>query len=89
MLLDNAAAVAQVRPFPSGDPGCPAIVTSRSRLSGPAVRDGARRLILDTLPEPAAVGRPLPDGVTVAADERPVVLPERMLSAAKPDVADA
>ncbi|QXE34180.1 hypothetical protein KQY30_07645 [Streptomyces sp. GMY02] len=31
----------------------------------------------------------LPEGVTLAADERLVVIPGTMLSAAKPDIADA
>ncbi|MFB7636220.1 tetratricopeptide repeat protein [Streptomyces sp. NPDC056149] len=55
ILLDNAATVSQVRPLlPGGGPSL-AVVTSRSRLSGLAVRDGARRLTLGTLPEPEAV----------------------------------
>ena len=55
ILLDNAATVGQVRPLlPGGGPSL-AVVTSRSRLSGLAVRDGARTLTLGTLPEPEAV----------------------------------
>lgn len=55
VVLDNAATVAQVRPLLPGAAGCLAIVTSRSRLSGLAVRDGARRITLGTLAEEEAV----------------------------------
>lgn len=55
VVLDNAATVGQVRPLLPGSVGCLVVVTSRSRLSGLAVRDGARRLTLGTLPEPEAV----------------------------------
>ncbi|WP_405794585.1 ATP-binding protein [Streptomyces sp. NBC_01506] len=55
VLLDNASTAAQVRPLLPGGPGCLALVTSRSRLSGLAVRDGARRLTLGTLPQAEAV----------------------------------
>jgi hypothetical protein len=47
ILLDNAATAAQVRPLLPGSPGCLVLVTSRNRLSGLGVRDGARRLTLD------------------------------------------
>ncbi len=55
ILLDNAAGVGQVRPLLPGTAGCLVVVTSRSRLSGLSVRDGARRLTLGTLDEPEAV----------------------------------
>lgn len=55
VLLDNASTAGQVRPLLPGGPGCLALVTSRSRLSGLAVRDGARRLTLGTLPQAEAV----------------------------------
>lgn len=55
IVLDNAATVAQVRPLLPGHAGCLVVVTSRGRLSGPAVRDGAHRITLGTLPEPEAV----------------------------------
>ncbi|MFJ2953854.1 ATP-binding protein [Streptomyces sp. NPDC087270] len=55
IILDNAATVAQVRPLLPGGGRCLIIVTSRSRLSGLAVRDGAHRLTLGTLPEREAV----------------------------------
>jgi hypothetical protein len=55
ILLDNAATVGQVRPLLPGSPGSLVLVTSRNRLSGLGVRDGARRLTLDLLPEPDAV----------------------------------
>ncbi|MDT0318419.1 ATP-binding protein [Streptomyces millisiae] len=55
IVLDNAATAAQVRPLLPGSAGCLTVVTSRSRLSGLAIRDGAHRLTLGTLPEPEAV----------------------------------
>ncbi|WP_432011655.1 ATP-binding protein [Streptomyces cucumeris] len=55
IVLDNAATVAQVRPLLPGHPGCLVVVTSRGRLSGLAVRDGAHRITLGTLPEREAV----------------------------------
>ena len=55
VVLDNAATVGQVRPLIPGSEGCLVIVTSRDRLSGLAVHDGARRLTLGTLPEAEAV----------------------------------
>lgn len=51
ILLDNANAAAQVRPLLPGTSGCLVIVTSRSRLSGLAVREGAQRLTLELLSE--------------------------------------
>ena len=50
VVLDNAAHVDQVRPLLPSAPGCMTVVTSRDALSGLIARDGARRLILDTLP---------------------------------------
>ncbi|RDG37684.1 ATP-binding protein [Streptomyces corynorhini] len=55
IVLDNAATVGQVRPLLPGGKDCLVVVTSRSRLAGLAVRDGARRLTLGTLPQPEAV----------------------------------
>ncbi|GHF63234.1 hypothetical protein GCM10018790_46340 [Kitasatospora xanthocidica] len=55
VVLDNAATAGQVRPLLPGTAGSLVLVTSRSRLSGLAVRDGARRLTLGTLPEAEAV----------------------------------
>ncbi|WP_307795512.1 ATP-binding protein [Actinacidiphila acididurans] len=55
VLLDNAATVGQVRPLLPGTGNSLVVVTSRSRLSSLAVRDGARRLTLGVLPEPEAV----------------------------------
>ncbi|GAA3853682.1 ATP-binding protein [Streptomyces sedi] len=55
VLLDNAATAAQVRPLLPGTASCLTLVTSRSRLPGLAIRDGARRITLGTLPEAEAV----------------------------------
>lgn len=55
VVLDNAATVSQVRPLLPGSPHCLVVVTSRGRLSGLMVRDGAQRVTLSTLPEGEAV----------------------------------
>ncbi len=55
ILLDNAATVSQVRPLLPGSGASLVVVTSRNRLAGLAVRDGARRITLGTLPEAEAV----------------------------------
>ncbi|MER6128272.1 tetratricopeptide repeat protein [Streptomyces sp. NPDC001795] len=55
VVLDNAATVGQVRPLLPGSASSLVVVTSRSRLSGLAVRDGARRITLGTLPEREAI----------------------------------
>jgi DNA-binding SARP family transcriptional activator/tetratricopeptide (TPR) repeat protein len=49
LLLDNAHDANQVRPLLPGSPGCLAVVTSRSQLTGLVVADGARPLPLDVL----------------------------------------
>ncbi|KUL35575.1 hypothetical protein ADL22_27110 [Streptomyces sp. NRRL F-4489] len=55
IVLDNAATVGQVRPLLPGSGDSLVLVTSRNRLAGLTVRDGARRITLGTLPEPEAV----------------------------------
>ncbi|SOD60652.1 Tetratricopeptide repeat-containing protein [Streptomyces zhaozhouensis] len=55
VVLDNAATVGQVRPLLPGGEHCLTVVTSRNRLSGLAIRDGAHRLTLGMLPESEAV----------------------------------
>nr|WP_233580591.1 tetratricopeptide repeat protein [Streptomyces triticirhizae] len=72
ILLDNAATVAQVRPLLPGTASCLTLITSRSRLPGLAIRDGARRITLGTLPEEEAVA--LLRAVT--AEHRPEDTPE-------------
>jgi len=49
VVLDNVRSVDQVRPLLPGTPGCLAIITSRNRLSGLEVREGACRVSLDVL----------------------------------------
>jgi tetratricopeptide (TPR) repeat protein len=54
LVLDNARDEKQVRALLPADPGCLAIVTSRSRLTGLAGQDGFRLLTLDALDEAEA-----------------------------------
>jgi tetratricopeptide (TPR) repeat protein len=55
VILDNAGTTGQVRPLIPGAGRSLAIVTSRSRLSGLLIRDGAQRTILETLSEAESV----------------------------------
>ncbi|MFE3992095.1 NB-ARC domain-containing protein [Streptomyces goshikiensis] len=55
ILLDNAQSADQVRPLLPNSPGSVTIVTSRSRLTGLAIRDGAVRIELGCLSEPASI----------------------------------
>jgi DNA-binding SARP family transcriptional activator len=54
VILDNARDADQVRPLLPGSPGCMALITSRDRLAGLAVTEGAQLLTLEILPEPEA-----------------------------------
>ncbi|MFC3995801.1 ATP-binding protein [Nocardiopsis sediminis] len=51
VILDNAASVRQVRPLLPGTSSTLTVITSRSRLSGLAARDGAVRLTVGLLTE--------------------------------------
>ncbi|MFF8995321.1 ATP-binding protein [Streptomyces sp. NPDC014983] len=55
LVLDNAASASQVRPLLPATPGCLAIVTSRHRLPGLTIREGAARLTLDVLDQDGSV----------------------------------
>jgi tetratricopeptide (TPR) repeat protein len=55
VVLDNAATVGQVRPLLPGTAGSLVVVTSRSRMSGLVVRDGAHRVTVDVLTESESV----------------------------------
>jgi DNA-binding SARP family transcriptional activator/tetratricopeptide (TPR) repeat protein/DNA-binding XRE family transcriptional regulator len=50
IMLDNAASARQVRPLLPAAAGSAAVVTARERMAGLVARDGARALILETLP---------------------------------------
>jgi tetratricopeptide (TPR) repeat protein len=49
VVLDNAASADQVRPLLPAAAECAVVITSRSTLSGLAVREGVRRMVLDVL----------------------------------------
>ncbi|MEU8976634.1 tetratricopeptide repeat protein [Streptomyces monashensis] len=55
IVLDNAASASQVRPLLPATPGCLVIVTSRHRLPGLTIREGAQRLTLDVLDQDGSV----------------------------------
>ncbi|WP_328322466.1 tetratricopeptide repeat protein [Kribbella sp. NBC_00382] len=54
IVLDNAATAEQVRPLLPGSPSCATVITSRERLAGLVVRDGAKPLLLDAMTESEA-----------------------------------
>ncbi|MFI5708395.1 ATP-binding protein [Kribbella sp. NPDC051620] len=54
VILDTAATADQVRPLLPGSPSCATIVTSRERLPGLMVREGAHPLLLDAMAESEA-----------------------------------
>ncbi|MEU7180151.1 MULTISPECIES: ATP-binding protein [Streptomyces] len=79
IVLDNAATVGQVRPLLPGSGDSLTVVTSRNRLAALAVRDGARRITLGTLPEPEAVALLR----TVTRDHRPGDDPDKLTELAR------
>lgn len=54
VILDNARTADQVRPLLPASPGCMVVITSRSRLTGLVVNEGARLLPLDVLTDAQA-----------------------------------
>ncbi|MDQ7808408.1 tetratricopeptide repeat protein [Amycolatopsis sp. A133] len=65
VFLDNARSAGQVRPLLSGSEECLTVVTSRDRLDGLVVHDGAHQLTLDLMPQDDArrlIGRYVGDG---------------------------
>ncbi len=70
VLLDNVRDVEQVRPLLPGSPSCRVLITSRSKLPGLAVREGAQRISLDCLDLPDAV-RLLRTLIGTSAREQP------------------
>ena len=54
IILDNAWNEEQVRPLLPGGPGCAAVVTSRSRLTGLIALEAARSIPLGVLPQTEA-----------------------------------
>ncbi|MFD5537578.1 helix-turn-helix domain-containing protein [Streptomyces sp. NPDC127079] len=55
IMLDNAASAGQVRPLLPAAGGCYVLVTSRDRLSGLVVRDGAERVTVPPVPKDEAL----------------------------------
>nr|MDT0657595.1 tetratricopeptide repeat protein [Micromonospora sp. DSM 115978] len=71
ILLDNAASIDQVRPLIPGTGAATVLITSRDSLAGLVALHGARRLMLDLLPEPEALTL-LRSLVGVRVDREPV-----------------
>ena len=56
VFLDNARTVDQIRPLLPGGPRCLVLITTRNRLEGLYVREGAHLLTLDMLSRQEALG---------------------------------
>lgn len=76
VVLDNAASPEQVRPLLPALPACMVLITSRSRLSGLVVRDGAHRLTLDLLAPAEAIKLLRTIVGTSRADDEPAATSE-------------
>ncbi|WP_052745701.1 ATP-binding protein [Allosalinactinospora lopnorensis] len=70
VVLDNAASVEQVRPLLPAAPTCLALVTSRSRLAGLSIREGAQAMSLDLLSEEEGLAL-LRTAIGTRVDEEP------------------
>ncbi len=55
VVLDNARSAERVRPLLPSAPGCLVVVTSRDRMDGLVIREGAARVSLDVMPHDDAV----------------------------------
>lgn len=55
VILDNAATAGQIRPLLPGDGSSLVVITSRTRLSGLAVRIGAHRVSVETLSQAESI----------------------------------
>ena len=83
VVLDNAASPGQVRPLLPGGTTSQAVITSRGLMSGLVAREGARRLVLELLPEDDAV-RLLSRVIGAArADDEPVAVRELVRQCAR------
>ncbi|GAB3707865.1 ATP-binding protein [Nocardiopsis oceani] len=55
IVLDNAAGAGDVRPLLPGSPNCLVAITSRTRMSGLVIREGAHRVSVETLSQAESV----------------------------------
>lgn len=55
IVLDNAATAGEIRPLLPGSPDCLVAITSRTRMAGLVVREGAHRVSVETLSQAESV----------------------------------